>query len=54
MAMKVHIERAAKALEKRDRARVDVRPLMTLGDRLGGCPRKNPPAFYDHVALGEP
>src|SRR5262249_30479032 len=32
MAMKVHIERAAKALEKRDRARVDVRPLMTLGD----------------------
>ena len=21
---------------------------------LGGCPRKNPPAFYDHVALGEP
>jgi phosphoglycerate dehydrogenase-like enzyme len=23
-------------------------------DVLGGCPRKNPPAFYDHVALGEP
>jgi len=21
---------------------------------LGGCPRKNPPAFYDYVALGEP
>jgi DNA-binding transcriptional regulator LsrR (DeoR family) len=26
----------------------------TVSRLLGGCPRKNPPAFYDHVALEEP
>jgi hypothetical protein len=32
--MQMEMERTAKALDKGDRPRVDVRPLMTLCDRL--------------------
>src|SRR5437899_9416111 len=34
MEMQMHIQGAAKALEKGDRARVDGGPLVTLGGRL--------------------